>query len=413
MHKIICGDCLIELKNLSDNSIDACITDPPYELGFMGKEWDKTGIAYRKDLWQEVLRVLKPGGHLLSFGGSRTYHRMACAIEDAGFEIRDQIMWVYGSGFPKSLNIGKATDKLRGNKRKIVGNKTCVDFKKVKDGDKSFYENAWSDPEYIEINVTKGNSEWEGWGTGLKPAHEPIVLARKPLSEKSVVENLSKWGVGGLSIDNCRVAVESKTTTEQGRHPANFVHDGSQEVVDLFPGNKGALAPVRSGQKGFGGVIYGKYATAGDDGKTFYGDGLGSASRFFYCAKASKSERNAGLTGFKEKVGKIVHNRKCKICRHQEVSGRPCKCENPDWEVIDTVRTAQNFHPTVKPLALMRYLCRLITPDSGTVLDPFTGSGSTGIAAKKEGFNFIGVELNQEYVNIAKKRIENVGNRIV
>lgn len=310
---------------MAENSIDCVVTDPPYELGFMGKSWDNTGIAYNIALWKEVLRVLKSGGHLLSFGGSRTYHRMACAIEDAGFEIRDQIMWVYGSGFPKSLNIGKAVDKLQGNEREVISEKEQRNPYIGSDGLQ--FQSA---PDYtgLKEKITKGTSEWEGWGTALKPAHEPIVLARKPLSEKTVAENVLKWGVGGINIDGCRVGTETITVNRhsgynsnslvestkgkwkgeqeqvQGRFPANFIHDGSEEVVDLFP-NTG---------KGNGGKPY-NYAGkeySNKDTSMFNGDkpqapsnfnDSGSAARFFYCAKASKSERDRGCEGLEERVG--------------------------------------------------------------------------------------------------------------
>jgi hypothetical protein len=317
INKIYQGDCLEVMKTIEDNSIDAVVTDPPYGLSFMGKKWDYD--VPNQEIWQECLRVLKPGGYLLSFAGTRTQHRMAVRIEDAGFEIRDMIAWVYGSGFPKSLNIGKAVDKLQGNERASFVRKdgagTSISGKKTIYGSEINKENN-NTSEFID---TKGTSEWEGWGTSLKPALEPITVARKPLAEKTVAENCLKWGVGGINIDESRVGTEEiqvnvdykkenqadgwgtkRCVTElktQGRFPANLIHDGSDEVVELFPKNKGAFAPVKSGQKGFGGEIYGKYAQAGDDGKTFYGDGLGSAARFFYCAKASKSERNMGCDG--------------------------------------------------------------------------------------------------------------------
>lgn len=319
---LINDDCLKALKTLADNSVDSCVTDPPYGLSFMGKAWDYD--VPKKEIWQEVFRVLKPGGFLLSFGGSRTYHRMACAIEDAGFEIRDQIMWVYGSGFPKSHNIG------------------------------------------------------DGWGTALKPAHEPIVLARKPLSETTVAKNVLKYGTGALNIDGCRVGTADtwaastrkpsdsigtfktgERTTEQhslGRWPANFIHDGSEEVVELFPDSKSCNSPSSAKPEG---TIFGGSRTQG----AIYPGETGSAARFFYCAKASKKDRGEG-----------------------------------------------NNHPTVKPTELMRYLCKLITPPKGVVLDPFMGSGSTGKAAKMEDFGFIGIEIDANYFEIAKNRIESNSN---
>lgn len=301
--EIMQGDCRERLRDIPDASIDAVVTDPPYELGFMGKAWDASGIAYDVDMWREVLRVLKPGGHMLAFSGSRTYHRMTVAIEDAGFEIRDQIMWVYGSGFPKSKNL---------------------------DGD------------------------WQGWGTALKPAHEPICVARKPLIG-TVAENVLAHGTGAINVDGCRVETEaggrplrevaalrddvqysgnalvgrvdgslasSKAvgSTDQGRWPANLIHDGSDEVLEL----------------------------------------AGDAARFFYCAKASKADR------------------------------------------------AGSKHPTVKPIALMRYLVRLVTPPNGTLLDPFSGSGTTLEAAVRGGFNVIGIELSEEYVENIIKRMDSI-----
>lgn len=335
---VIRGDCLSTLPLLEENSVDSIVTDPPYELGLLGKSWDSTGIAFSSEMWKKALRVLKPGGHMLVFGGSRTYHRMAVAIEDAGFEIRDQIMWVYGSGFPKSLNISLALEK---NKESSV--------------------------------------DWKGWGTALKPAHEPIVLARKPLQGR-VIDNILKWGVGGINIDESRVPGEPvplnkteiwsgfgakiepdyiKETNNKGRFPANFIHDGDDEVVELFPKSKG----------------------------------VGSASRFFYCPKASTRDRNDGLDGFEEK-------------RPDE------RTETGMGTFVEKgVAKQANHHPTVKPTELMRYLVKLITPVGGTVLDPFVGSGSTGKAAVIDKFNFIGIEENIEYANIAEARIKNEENK--
>jgi DNA modification methylase len=402
--QLLNGNNLDLLKTLSDNSVDSIVTDPPYGLSFMNKKWDYDVPSV--EFWKEVYRVLKHGGHVLSFGGTRTYHRMVVNIEDAGFEIRDQIMWLYGSGFPKSLNIGKAIDKIEGNEREVVGEMRAGQTAMGQGSGWNKHENR------TELEITKGSSEWEGWGTALKPANEPICLARKPLSEKSVAENVLKHGTGGINIDGCRVGTNEKTQRANkgvewgfrkdsyyenreeelfgstlGRFPANVIHDGSDEVLEGFPDNKGAFAPVKSGQKGFGGEIYGKYAQAGDDGKTFYNDGLGSASRFFYCAKASKDDRNDGLKGFEIK--------------------RPDNRTDVGMGsfVEKGLQPQANFHPTVKPTELMRYLCRLITPPNGIVLDPFMGSGSTGKGAILEGFDFIGMELDPEYFEIAKARI--------
>ena len=366
----------------------------------------------------ECLRILKPGGHLLAFSGSRTYHRLAAAVEDAGFEIRDQIMWVYGSGFPKSHNISKALDKMAGEEPEIVG--VSPNWRESKRNREQFGsmevrgENAGL--------ITKPSSDeakkWEGWGTALKPSHEPIVVARKPV-EGTVAENIRKWGVGGLNIDGCRVEFESeedkKESTEKNQHadfdstmggnqvygdysmlkpqnynppgrwPANLMHDGSQEVLDLFP-ETGKSQGGRSGNsKAYEGGF--KMEHYGDKKPGFFDSG--SAARFFYCPKASKRDRNEGC---------------------ENIESKPFTTSQPYGEGAEAraegnARGNPNNHPTVKPTELMRYLCRLVTPPGGTVLDPFLGSGSTGKAAVIEGFSFIGIDLSPEYTAIAKARI--------
>jgi site-specific DNA-methyltransferase (adenine-specific) len=375
--KLLHGDCREILKSLPDASVDSIVTDPPYELGFMGKSWDSTGVAYDVKMWQECLRVLKPGGHLLAFGGSRTYHRLACAIEDAGFDVRDQIMWVYGSGFPKSHNISKAIDKAAGAEREVIGQKlharkgVASAEERTTIGAGAFGEARMGD---ITTPATDGAKQWDGWGTALKPAHEPIVLARKPL-DGTVANNVLKHGVGGINIDGTRVyATDSfgggaKGTSgfaagytdegwvagsSLGRFPANFIHDGSDEVNEL----------------------------------------LGDAARFFYCAKASKAERNAGLDEFENKSAGEVTNRK------EGSAG----LQNPRAGAGRTTGN-KNFHPTVKPIALMRYLVRLVTPPNGLVLDPFAGSGSTLVAATIEKFDCIGIEMTDEYLPIIEARV--------
>lgn len=402
MNKIIQGDCLDKLKDIPDNSIDSIVTDPPYELGFMGKSWDKTGIANNVEMWKECLRVLKPGGHLLSFGGTRTYHRMACAIEDAGFEVRDMISWIYGSGFPKSLNIGKAVDKLQGNERNVVGEKMGGTPQT------GLYEAGLGVNEGKYIKVTKGNSEWEGWGTALKPACEPCVLARKPLSEKTIAENVLKWGTGGINIDGSRVEIDSKDPNarhgqrvydfpetdnflgglkagargdfnSQGRFPANLIHDGSDEVLGLFPNTKSG-GGIKANKKTVG--LYGIASNV----ETNFAPDSGSASRFFYCAKTSKSERNKGCEELGEKKGGSYEFRQ-------------------DGSLDGQIPSNKNNHPTVKPQALMKYLIKLITPPGGTVLDPFAGSGSTLVAAKDLGHNYIGIEMTEEYIPIIEARL--------
>jgi DNA modification methylase len=401
------GDCLEVMRTLPENSVDTCITDPPYELGFMGKKWDSSGIAFQPETWQAVFRVLKPGAILLAFGGTRTYHRMVCAIEDAGFEIRDTIAWVYGSGFPKSYDIGKGIDKQAGAQREVVRERTY----ELTDGGGYSGNLNTSKPRSQSCEVTKGNSGWDGWGTALKPAHEPIVVAMKPI-DGTFVNNALTWGVAGLWIDGGRVGTEvlpeqkagqarigtfereNMITPERtGRFPANFIHDGSDEVLEVFPECKQAndvsefkqLEPMRFSAGGEGvkpqKQTNGKIITA-------------SASRFFYCAKASRAERNAGLEGMPEKE-RVDYGG-----FHSE-QGLINNNRNPENRT-----PMQNHHPTVKPLALMRYLVRLTkTPTGGVVLDPFMGSGSTGIACKLEGREFIGIEREPEYVEIAEKRI--------
>lgn len=400
--QIINGDCREVLKTLKTNSVDSIVTDPPYELGFMGKAWDSTGVAYQVEVWAECLRVLKAGGHLLAFGGSRTYHRLACAIEDAGFQIRDQIMWVYGSGFPKSLNISKAIDKAAGVEREVLG---VLPSSRANAGTSGFMMTE----KLATAPATDEAKQWEGWGTALKPAHEPIVMARKPL-EGTVAQTVLEHGTGGINIDGCRIGSgtgETKTvqypdirgnnynnaegTVEyqvisQGRFPANFIHDGSDEVLELFPRAKGGAYPAKRGQAvnspfASGQETEGGFRAMGDDG---------SAARFFYCAKANKKDRNEGLDGFEER--------------------RPDERSVTGMGTFEEKGVAKqaNHHPTVKPTDLMRYLCRLVTPPNGIVLDPFTGSGSTGKAAKLEGFSFIGIEQSAEYVGIATARIKAV-----
>jgi DNA modification methylase len=412
------GDNRQILPTLAENSVDAIVTDPPYELGFMGKSWDASGVAFDPATWREALRVLKPGGHLIAFSGSRTYHRMAVAIEDAGFEIRDQIMWIYGSGFPKSHNVSKGIDKSIGFEGEVIGRGSSWNRPDSEEGDVARMN--ISPGEYDIKELSEAAKQWDGWGTALKPAHEPMVLARKPLIG-TVAANVLTYGTGGLNIDGARVGSETVVTTNgkgfagsfeggendnggathQGRWPANVIHDGSDEVVALFPdaGNKWKR---NYGVEDYEGKQYagGSFGGGGYNGVNTYADS-GSAARFFYCAKASKRDRNEGLDGFEEK---------------QTVGGGGLTADFREDGSLETasaggkygsIKAKQtNHHPTVKPTDLMRYLCRLITPPNGTVLDPFMGSGSTGKAAMYEGFKFIGVEMTDEYLPIAKARIE-------
>ncbi len=416
--RLIHADNRAALKNIAVDSIDAVVTDPPYELGFMGRAWDATGIAYDVDLWREALRVLKPGGYLLAFGGTRTYHRMACAIEDAGFVIRDMVQWLYGMGFPKNYNISKAIDaKLLTGKsspsginkselQKNTGRKVSV----VQPycgilGEKRVVIKK------IECDlITDEAKQWDGWGTALKPANEPICLARKPLSEKTIAENVLKHGTGGLNIDGCRVGTESRVNLAcaakghatamqwgskgtcaspptKGRWPANVILDGSEEVLAEFA--KAGERPTGVCPADCSGGYGGFPTERRNDRKIENRGDTGSAARFFYCAKASPAERNAGLTGQKIRVegGGGTGN--------EEAAGK-----------YGSIKAAKrNHHPTVKPISLMRYLIRLITPPGGIVLDPFMGSGTTGIAAFEEGVSFIGIEKDAGYFEIAQRRI--------
>ena len=442
INQIIHGDCFEVLKTIPDGSIDLILTDPPYGLSFMGKNWDH-GVP-SVQFWIEALRVAKPGAHLFAFGGTRTFHRLAVAIEDAGWEIRDTIMWVYGSGFPKSLDVSKAIDKIavvecpacngtgkntklesweewikktqayggtrkewerllelsivecpacngtgkvRGAEREVVGKSSrCVGPSQVGvNGIGTFKEVNWSDSNNITAPATPEAQRWQGWGTALKPAFEPIIVARKPLTG-TVAENVLQWGTGGINIDGCRVGTETityakgcgggkndinrmmggnlendsefrnKTWSQTGRWPANLIHDGSEEVVGLFPYQKsGKVKPhVIKRDKT---VVDLKRGLTQKTGHFLSSEG--SAARFFYCAKASKSERGKG-----------------------------------------------NTHPTVKPLALMKYLITLGLPPGGTVLDPFCGSGTTALACKELGRNYICIEKELEYYQIACNRLD-------
>lgn len=408
INKVYVGNNLDILKTFPDNSIDSIVTDPPYGLGkepnatellrdwldtgyhevkgkgFMGKEWD--AFVPQPIFWKECYRVLKHGGHVLSFAGTRTYDWMVLGLRLAGFEIRDQLAWIYGSGFPKSLDVAKAIEgKL------VHGSSNTQAFHKL-DGDevesklgftKNQHEHGARPKDYTNRHKSKTNikyttdqaKEWQGWGTALKPALEPIVMARKPL-DGTVADNVLKHGVGGINIDGCRVGLNGEQlptgsgnpsngatwsmngnggneTNPLGRFPANVIHDGSDEVVALFPS-----------------------------------DGEDSSARFFYTAKASQSERNYGLDGFDD--GLLNDGRKA-------VSDRP---------YLRNQTQRKNIHPTVKPIDLMRYLVRLVTPKGGVCLDPFLGSGTTAVACKAEKFDYIGIELSPEYAEIAKARIK-------
>lgn len=413
-----CIDCLAGMRGLSDNSVDCIVTDPPYGLSFMGKRWDYELPSV--EIWRECLRVLKHGGHLLSFGGTRTYHRMACGVEDAGFELRDCIMWVYGSGFPKSLDISKAIDREAGLERAVVGESPNNRPAKTHGG--AGFDKLGSGQATINITAPASPeaAQWSGWGTALKPAYEPIIVARKCV-EGTVAANVLKWGVGGINVDGCRVGLaegekpfsypngpggcksgefhyqgRAETPAEgspAGRWPANLVHDGSDEVVGLFPDTGASKAAMRGLQHSgrHGGISdLGGNIKDGTNSVRGHNDNGGSAARFFYCAKASKRDRDEGLEGMEyRRGGSEVFD-----ARQRDGVG----------EMRQPV--CRNYHPTIKPTDLMRWLCRLVCPPNGLILDPFAGSGSTGKAAVLEGFRFLGFEREAEYVEIANKRIE-------
>ena len=383
--QLIHGDNLDIMRAMEDASVDSCVTDGPYGLKFMGKKWDYDVPSV--ETWEEVYRILKPGGYLLAFGGTRTYHRMTVNIEDAGFEIRDMVGWIYGSGFPKSHNVGKAIDKRAGAEREVVGlNKNA--------GKGAGYQAEYvggvverTKDVTITAPATPAAQQWDGWGTALKPAHEPICMARKPF-KTTVAENVLTWGTGAINVDGCRVEGKPRTTHKNGnytgnssdsaifpmpniktvepsgRWPANIIHDGSDEVLAEFAKagerKSGGVAGMRQRKavNTWGGRPQNYPKETSREGDT------GTAARFFYCAKASRAERNAGL---------------------------------PEGMVND--------HPTVKPIALMEYLTKLVTQPGGVVIDPFMGSGTTGVACAQTGRNFIGIEIDETYFKIAEKRI--------
>lgn len=399
------ADCIEAMATLPEGSIDAIVCDPPYGLGFMGKAWDDLPPGL---LWaQRCLRVLKPGGHLLAFGGTRTSHRMVCAIEDAGFEIRDTICWLYGTGFPKSLNVSKAIDKAAGAARSIVGQDP--NWRAQAHGE-AVYSGGLLRPKFLTAPTTAEAEQWEGWGTALKPAHEPIVVARKPLVG-TVAGNVLAHGTGALNVDGCRIGAggggghDGEASAERryssngatsfaatpaprggdalGRWPANVVLD--EEAAALLDEQTGPLHSQNPATRRSRSTVVGVTAM-GTGASIEYADS-GGASRFFYVAKTSSAERNAGLEEFEEQRDGMRNS-----------AGRPLA--GHDFDPV-----TRNTHPTVKPIAFMRWLVRLVTPPAGLVLDPFCGSGSTGCATVLEGFGFHGIEREAEYVELAKARI--------
>lgn len=462
--KIILGNNIEALKEFPDNHFDSIVTDPPYGLGdepdvvevlkdwldkgfhevksvggFMNMAWDS--FVPQPAFWKEAIRVLKPGGHVLSFFGDRTYDWGVMAMRFAGFEIRTTLTWLYGSGFPKALDVSKAIDEHFGAERKILATGTSGAMMNS-DGKNSrpYHEDNRNDDGRLEFHITESATPeakaWEGWKTNLKPAVELIALARKPL-DGTVAENILKWGVGALNIDACRIELtegddprlggKGEWQTDQGlvknvysggfvgrpvqssplgRFPSNVIVDqDAAAMIDQQAPSTGGLAPVSKGHIANNNGIYGDFASKGDDGRSFYND-MGGASRFFYCPKASASERNAGLEKLvKEK--KIGHNRfdKCAVCGGYilQNQNRPsaCKCEVP-VRADNTLKG--NIHPTVKPIALMQYLIRLVTPKGGLLLDPFGGSGTTGCAAELEETGYVMIEQEMDYVEISEMR---------
>jgi site-specific DNA-methyltransferase (adenine-specific) len=402
--KVEQGDCRDIMRTLPDNSVDAIVSDPPYGLSFMGKEWDHgvPGVEF----WTEALRVAKPGAHLVAFGGTRTYHRLAVAIEDAGWEVRDCLSWLYGSGFPKSKNVALSIDKGEGHPNRGRAIPTASRYQNATE------EHLTSNPVDTYEPKTDAAKQWDGWGTALKPAWEPIVLARKPLVG-TVAANVTQYGTGGINVDGCRIGTDTVTIntfdngakpfggavgepytmrTQVGRWPANVCLDeDAAGMLDAQAGERGAQGKASGPTLIEGSTSHSRGKFNGVADTPFYGD-AGGPSRFFYTAKVSRKEREAGLDGMPTKVQKLPG----KSTGYNPITGEVTHGYTGE---------ARNHHPTVKPIALMRWLCRLVTPPGGLILDPFNGSGSTGCAAVLEGFRYLGCELEAEYVEIARRRI--------
>ena len=518
--KIYHGDCLETLRKAPDNFVDAIVTDPPYGLSFMGKKWDYDVPSV--EIWKECLRVLKPGGHLLAFGGTRTYHRLVVAIEDAGFEIRDQIQWIYSQGFPKSQDISKAIDKAAGAEREVVGPNPNNRPNKMVDGSR-VGDCGYVTHEYQPITkaATPEAKQWSGWGTALKPANEPICLARKPLAESTIAKNVLKYGTGGLNIDACRVSIsendpnhrkpsvgyadgsmfglggrEGENLNAAGRFPSNVILD--EAAAQVLDGQSGVSTSKSGGKAGAIG-----YHSGGKGADRGGHDDKGGASRFFYVAKASTSDRNSGckdlLTWERLDQSQAAQTVAASQLLKATLDGMTPKLSDTEWNtlwsgklqmdqsqkgltsttrtetssimtlatlnalaslttnesiqaVIRTIETSGlnlvesvesisqlrvsttsermesllgaalavlqtllpireqgkkgNVHSTVKPVKLMEYLCKLVTPPGGVVLDPFMGSGTTGVAALRNGFQFRGIEREEQYFYISQARLE-------
>lgn len=476
------GNMLDMLDNIEPNSVDSIVTDPPYGLtsivkrfgkegsapakygkdgsfarlskGFLGKEWDGSGIEYNVDAWKKCYEVLKPGGYLLAFGGSRTFYRIACAMEDAGFEIRDTIMWLYGSGFPKSFNIGLAIDKKNGVESPVVGQNADIlkkqakdlreGHRKIKDSYDLGDENRNNGFTTVSADIKEAQNQWRGWGTCLKPAYEPIIVARKP-PIGSLVDNVIEYGVGGINIEECRIPLEDDyqyketirstrnndtsvfssdsvgfknenntlaSASPDGRFPSNVIltydETDKEEVCGGFPDSDGCRPhKVYSNVEkydGWGTITQKNGELVG------YDDDGGSAARYFYCAKASKKDREDGCGNLPDAYSAMSNQAKAELKRgNLDFIGSEDK---PVFNAFNSVNIVKNNHPTVKPTELMQYLVRLVTPNGGTILDPFNGSGSTGKAVmyenneRNKNYKYIGIELDKEYLEISKARIK-------
>ena len=419
-YQILEGDNRQTLKTLADNSIDAIVTDPPYGIDFLGKAWDANTGAL--ETYQECLRVLKPGGHILAFSAARTYHHLAVTLEQAGFEIRDQIMWIYSSGFPKSQDIGRSIQRSLGVKEYEAFVDTTknagfgqTDHARVRAGE------AWSTPatQVGKVKVTDPEAKkWEGWGTALKPAHEPIALARKPLHKNfSIAKNAQVWGTGALNIDATRIPYVDAKDMESAKGFGDYENLNREGGPSFRDDKPKAGKRTSSFHNATGG---GETQSGGDGSPQFVANEQGrfpsnvigeilqaDYQKYFYCPKVSRAERHIGMADVKSapqtaKKGNGIQ-RVCETCGTPQMQAKDCLCDVKSW-VMPTVNGGNN-HPTVKPIELMKYLIKLITPPGGVVLDPFNGSGSTGCAAVELGYEYIGCELDPKYVAISLKRI--------
>ena len=473
-YKLYQGNMLDLLDVIQPNSVDSIVTDPPYELNFMNKGWDNSGIAFQIDTWKKCLDVLKPGGYLLAFGGSRTFHRIACAIEDAGFEIRDTIMWLYSTGFPKSMSISKGIEA-----KETYGAAGTVYKKKIEmacDGEtyivKQNNNGAMGEPKEFErkdyVPTSELAKQWDGWGTCLKPAYEPIIVARKPC-EGSCIDNVITYGVGGINIDECRVPFEDtpnpatnplyrstngyKTmcgrditpsafalkkepmemnVNTAGRFPSNVIltydETDKDEVCGGFPdssvtGSRSAESTMRQLERRDNRKGATQCDIGGNVSRLIEYTDSGSTARYFYCAKASNRDREEGCDSLPDKQrfqqGNYSQSPVCSVCG-KTFNGTNdhslCGENTMVYQTKEDNTIRKNTHPTVKPVDLMQYLVRLVTPKGGTILDPFNGSGSTGKAAMYEnkdreaGYTYLGIELSDEYLDISNARIQYVIN---